>query len=96
MVPVWILTPYGPVLQWGCPHNITTNQSNKPKNVQLVPPQVAYGRRNTGQRPHPRKKVVSILEIESVDPAFGRELRAMKETIDYNKEMLDYEKYITS
>jgi len=56
MIPVWILTPHGPVLQWGCPQQIPT-YNNKPSNIQLVPPQVAYGRRNPGQRQHPRKKV---------------------------------------
>ena len=59
MVPVWVMTTYGPSLQWGCPqYNSIPNCNNSPVNtVKMVPPQVAYGKRNTGQRPHPRKKI---------------------------------------
>lgn len=62
MVPVWIMTTYGPSLQWGCPqyNTIHTGNGNTPppvNNMKMVPPQVAYGMRNPGQRPHPRKKI---------------------------------------
>lgn len=62
MVPVWIMTTYGPSLQWGCPQYNTIPRSNgnthPPVNTtKMVPPQVAYGTRNPGQRPHPRKKI---------------------------------------
>ena len=59
MVPVWVMTTYGPSLQWGCPqYNSIPNCNNSPVNtVKMVPPQVAYGKRNTGQSPHPRKKI---------------------------------------
>jgi len=59
MVPVWVMTTYGPSLQWGCPqYNSIPNCNNSPVHtLKMVPPQVAYGTRNPGQRPHPRKKI---------------------------------------
>lgn len=54
MVPVWVMTTYGPSLQWGCPQYNTSPPVNTKK---MVPPQVAYGKRNSGQRQHPRKKI---------------------------------------
>ena len=59
MVPVWVMTTYGPSLQWGCPqYNSIPNCNNSPVNtVKMIPPQVAYGKRNPGQRQHPRKKI---------------------------------------
>ena len=59
MVPVWVMTTYGPSLQWGCPqYNSIPNCNNSPVNtVKMVPPQVAYGKRNPVQRQHPRKKI---------------------------------------
>ena len=54
MIPVWVMTTYGPSLQWGCPQFNTSPPVNAKK---MVPPQVAYGKRNSGQRQHPRKKI---------------------------------------
>lgn len=59
MVPVWVMTTYGPSLQWGCPqYNAIPTCNTSPVNtVKMVPPQVAYGKRNNRQSPHPRKKI---------------------------------------
>jgi hypothetical protein len=59
MVPVWVMTTYGPSLQWGCPqYNAIPTCNTSPVNtVKMVPPQVAYGKRNPVQCPHPRKKI---------------------------------------
>jgi hypothetical protein len=66
MVPVWVMTTYGPSLQWGCPQYNTSPPVNTKK---MIPPQVAYGNRNSGQRQHPRKKIhVPRQKGENVEP----------------------------
>ena len=64
MVPVWLMTPNGPVLQWGCLHNtalssVTTQSTpiKKTKTTRMVPPQVTYGNLGNRQRQHPRKRL---------------------------------------
>jgi hypothetical protein len=77
MVPVWLLTPNGPVLQWGCLHNtamssVTTQSTQstkstpikKMKTTRMVPPQVTYGNLGNRQRQHPRKR----LNVQPIEP----------------------------
>jgi len=72
MVPVWVMTQYGPMLQPGCPlfmlhppphqaqyqeqHQQTDTNTNT-KLKRMVPRQVAYKAIYNGQRNQPRKRV---------------------------------------
>ncbi len=68
MVPVWIMTTYGPALYLGCP-DPQYNTSPPVNTKKMIPPQVAYGNRNSGQRQHPRKKIhVPRQKGENVEP----------------------------
>jgi hypothetical protein len=59
MVPVWIMSPYGPVLQWGYPQEMPPlpQQQPQPAVRRMVPHQVAYGNRTNAYRNHPRKRL---------------------------------------
>jgi hypothetical protein len=55
MVQFWIMTPYGPVLQWGYPQEMPPLQ--QPAVRRMVPHQVAYGNRTNAHRNQPRKRI---------------------------------------
>ncbi len=59
MVPVWIMSPYGPVLQWGYPQEMPPQQQQAPAPAvrRMVPHQVAYGNRTNTYRNQPRKRI---------------------------------------
>ncbi len=60
MVPVWIMSPYGPVLQWGYPQEMPPQpqqQQQPPVVKRMVPHQVAYGNRTNAHRNQPRKRI---------------------------------------
>ena len=60
MVQFWIMTPYGPVLQWGYPQEmppLQQQQQQQPAVRRMVPHQVAYGNRTNAHRNQPRKRI---------------------------------------
>jgi hypothetical protein len=62
MVQFWIMTPYGPVLQWGYPQEMPPlqqqqQQQQAPAVRRMVPHQVAYGNRTNAHRNQPRKRI---------------------------------------
>lgn len=74
MVPFWMMTAYGPVLQMGYPHHMPPSQpqdraheslSSRQSIPQMVPPQVAYGNRINKQRNYPRKRLNAPSYAES-------------------------------
>lgn len=87
MKPIWLMTPHGPILQWGCPHNTNTTTAstetaattsthvtlNKRTNTaKMVPPQIAYKNLNVKQRQHPRKKI-NAPRVESRSYTYTKE-----------------------
>lgn len=60
MMPVWVMTPYGPTLQMGCPEFMLQQPQHKPQQTmpkRMVPRQVAYRAIYNGQRNQPRKRL---------------------------------------
>ena len=60
MVQFWVMTPYGPVLQWGYPQEMPPlqhPQQQEPAVRRMVPHQVAYGNRTNAYRNQPRKRI---------------------------------------
>jgi hypothetical protein len=97
MMPVWVMTPYGPTLQLGCPHFMLEQpyqqhqhqqqyqQETKPKTKRMVPRQVAYGAIYNGQRNQPRKRL-NAPRPERREETYARENVSIDDIIDYEKE----------
>jgi hypothetical protein len=83
LVPMWSMTPQGPIIQWGYPQYmpydirpvITTNNSKTnmlKKALKMVPRQVAYGKHYDVQRKHQRKRL-NLSTIESRKETYAKE-----------------------
>jgi len=83
MVQMWVMTPQGPMIQWGYPQYmpcdirpvITPNNTNSKTNtlkkmLKMVPRQVAYGNQYSIQRKHQRK---TLNITSSASSAYPRE-----------------------
>lgn len=98
MMPVWVMTPYGPTLQLGCPHFMLEQQQQqqqhhpqhhqqetKPNTKRMVPRQVAYGAIYNGQRNQPRKRL-NAPRPERREETYAHETVSIDDIIDYEKE----------
>jgi hypothetical protein len=94
MMPVWVMTPYGPMLQLGCPQFMLEQpqqqqqpqqQETKPKTKRMVPRQVAYGAIYNGQRNQPRKRL-NAPRPERREETYARENVSIDDIIDYENE----------
>ena len=92
MMPVWVMTPYGPTLQLGCPQFMLEQpqqqqhqQETKPNTKRMVPRQVAYGAIYNGQRNQPRKRL-NAPRPERREETYARETVSIDDIIDYEKE----------
>ena len=91
MMPVWVMTPYGPMLQLGCPQFMLEQphqqyqQETKPNTKRMVPRQVAYGAIYNGQRNQPRKRL-NAPHPERREETYARESVSIDDIIDYEKE----------
>lgn len=59
LVPMCMITPYGPYMYWGIPQQQPTQQqhTNYIQPTKMIPPQVMYGKNYYKQRRHPRKRI---------------------------------------
>lgn len=91
MMPVWIMSPYGPTLQLGCPQFMLEQpyqhrqQDTKSNTKRMVPRQVAYGAIYNGQRNQPRKRL-NAPRPERREETYARESVSIDDIIDYEKE----------
>lgn len=91
MMPVWMMTPYGPMLQLGCPHFMLEQpQPQQIKTKRMVPRQVAYGAIYNGQRNQPRKRL-NAPRPERREETYARESVSIDDIIDYEKKDEDEE-----
>ena len=82
MVQFWIMTPYGPVLQWGYPQEMPPQQ---PAVRRMVPHQVAYGNRTNAHRNQPRKRI-NAPRPERREATYARETVNVSVNGDSDKE----------
>lgn len=102
MVSMYVMTPQGPIIQWGYPHYIPQNISNtttypnsndskkSTNSLKLVPRQVAYGNIYDIQRSHPRKRMrMDGPRIESREETYAHENSAIitENELETNLEM---------
>ena len=85
MVPVWIMSPYGPVLQWGYPQEMPPQQQQQPAVRRMVPQQVAYGNRTNAHRNQPRKRI-NAPRPERREATYARETVNVSVNGDSDKE----------
>ena len=85
MVPVWIMSPYGPVLQWGYPQEMPPQQQQQPAVRRMVPHQVAYGNRTNAHRNQPRKRI-NAPRPERREATYAREYVNVSVNGDSDKE----------
>jgi hypothetical protein len=93
MMPVWVMTPYGPTLQLGCPQFMLEQpqqqqhqqETNTRPLKRMVPRQVAYGAIYNGQRNQPRKRL-NAPRPERREETYARETVSIDDIIDYEKE----------
>jgi hypothetical protein len=90
MMPVWVMTPYGPMLQLGCPQFMLEQpqpqeHQQKTNTMTMVPRQVAYGAIYNGQRNQPRKRL-NAPRPERREETYARESVSIDDIIDYEKE----------
>jgi len=91
MMPVWMMTPYGPTLQLGCPQFMLEQpqqqhqQETKPNTKRMVPRQVAYGSIYNRQHKQPRKRL-NAPHPERREETYARESVSIDDIIDYEKE----------
>jgi len=84
MVQFWIMTPYGPVLQWGYPQEMPPLQQ-QPAVRRMVPHQVAYGNRTNAHRNQPRKRI-NAPRPERREATYAREYVNVSVSGDSDKE----------
>jgi hypothetical protein len=88
MVQFWIMTPYGPVLQWGYPQEMPPQQqaqAQAPVVRRMVPHQVAYGNRTNAHRNQPRKRI-NAPRPERREATYARETVNVSVNGDSDKE----------
>jgi hypothetical protein len=87
MVQFWIMTPYGPVLQWGYPQEMPPQQqqAQAPAVRRMVPHQVAYGNRTNTHRNQPRKRI-NAPRPERREATYARETVNVSVNGDSDKE----------
>jgi hypothetical protein len=86
MVQFWIMTPYGPVLQWGYPQEMPPQQqAQAPAVRRMVPHQVAYGNRTNAHRNQPRKRI-NAPRPERREATYARETVNVSVNGDSDKE----------
>ena len=93
MVQFWIMTPYGPVLQWGYPQEMPPQQQQAhaqapapaPAVRRMVPHQVAYGNRTNAHRNQPRKRITAP-RPERREATYARETVNVSVNGDSDKE----------
>ena len=93
MVQFWIMTPYGPVLQWGYPQEMPPQQQQAhaqapapaPAVRRMVPHQVAYGNRTNAHRNQPRKRI-NAPRPERREATYARETVNVSVNGDSDKE----------
>jgi hypothetical protein len=87
MVQFWIMTPYGPVLQWGYPQEMPPlqQQQQQPAVRRMVPHQVAYGNRTNAHRNQPRKRI-NAPRPERREATYAREYVNVSVSGDSDKE----------
>ena len=95
MVQFWIMTPYGPVLQWGYPQEMPPQQQQQQQQAhtqapapavrRMVPHQVAYGNRTNAHRNQPRKRI-NAPRPERREATYARETVNVSVNGDSDKE----------
>jgi len=91
LVPVWVMSPYGPVLQWGYPQDMSQQPQPEPQKqsravTRMVPRQVAYKDHYTLQQRNQPRKRLNAPRVERREDTYARSNVTIDDNSDSEKE----------